>query len=780
MSPHNSTRDGFWRQTLEATTRHEGALDGSLATEVLSPERDEERLARLPSDDGLAFHRVTGGGHMIDVSYLKEGLDVARTVACVRVTDYLGRETGAATGVMVSPRLFLTVAHALPNQDAAARSSVWFDYERDENGVARAPRIFRLEPEAFFYTDPALDFTLVAVEPVGHDGTVVTEFGSVVVMEDTPKVGSKEAVHVVEHPQGGFKQVGLHTSYLSAVHEDFAQFQPGTPASGAAVFNDQWELVALVHAGIVARDAEGHLVNRENVAWDPTHGEDDLQWHGFEGIRISRICETLADEMWTEDEQDFIDELLEADYDDLDEEEIFEGVLIDDEDDSLVGEGDQDGEPLMPTATLPPITEAIDDVASTASTTPPPVPTESDVHATTEAVPTDVPQPPADTAPSVHTPPPLPVANEDLPPDIGENPGLPGHDEGEEGQPVTPGTDPEPEPAPQPDPTRENPPEVEPGPDLQPGTGPEIPQTPDAPDLIPNPVPEVVPPAQPEPTHEPLRGAGVQFGLVTEQDGIRYSKLDPTAYAHLTGFNENFLGGRTPLPRMLPALKQQVAKSNQGIEVLDYTHFSVVMNGRRRTAFFVAANLDPSQARRPEADPVYLFDSRLEAMAQIGPDSLSSAGLAQVLWVRPEEVAWNQQAERGAVDAQHFTNCALCPIAASTPVWNGLVKQAVGEQRACVYAGPVLQPGDVQIRGFAVPMEMWKIVVLAKKDGGLSARGFRQARKPGTDQYETLQCRISEIESLTGLDFGPLRLSDPLASTEGPGRVIASLDEVNA
>lgn len=692
-----------------------------MPTEALTPERDEERLTRLPSDDGLAFHRVSGEGHRFDVAYLQEGLDVARTVACVRVTDRLGREVGAATGVMVSPRLLLTVAHALPHRDAAAHSSVWFDYERDENGVAKTPRIFRLDPDAFFFTDPELDFTLVAVEPIGHDGTSVTEFGSVVLMEDTPKVGSREKLHVVEYPQGGFKQLGLHSVTLQHLFDDFAHFGPGAPTSGAAVFNDQWELVALAHAGVFQRDAEGRVVDRNGNPWDPSHGDDAVDWPAFEGVRISRICESLLDEMWTEDEQDFLDEVFDAEFDDFEEEE-YDDMVVDDESEVFVGEGDHDGEPMPATATLE--TQAPPDL-------------------------------------SLLTPPPLPVMNEETPPE------------------------PEParEPSPEPGLPTENPPEVQPipehGPDLVPSPEPEVPPVPQPPDLIPNPVPEIIPPVEPAPSHEPLRGNENPLfdGPVNERNGLRLANMSASAYSHLAGFDEGFLGERTPLPRMLPALKQQVAKSNQGIEVLDYTHFSVVVNGRRRVAFFVAANLNPS-ASGGSVEPVWLTDSRLDSLAQIDPEILAESGQARVQWVQPAEVAWGEQSSRAATDAYHLTNCALCPSAAYSEVWKGLVGAAVQGRRACLYAGPIMQPGDPVLRGFPIPMEMWRIIVTGQESGGLMARGFRQVRKLGTDQYETHQCRVSEIESLTGLDFGPLRLSDPMAQSEGAGRLIGSLAEV--
>jgi endonuclease G len=714
MNTLNEIRDGFWTKTQEATARHEGGKDGTVPTEALDSARDGERLARLSSDDGLAFQRVSGGGRQVEVSYLQEGLDVARTVALIRVTDRMGRETGAVTGVMVSPRLLMTVGHALPNRDVAARSTVWFDYERDENGIAKAPRIFRLEPEEFFYTDASLDITLVAVEEVGHDGTSVTELGSVVLIDETPKVGSKELLHVVQHPQGGFKQVGLHCAHMTTLFEDFAHFGPAEPVTcGAAVFNDQWELVGIVHAAVAESIPES---------------EETAEWIGFEGVRVSRICEVLLDELWTEEEQDFIDEVFEDELDEFDD-DPFDEAVMDDEDDLVVGEGDHEGEPMTPApATL---------------------------EAYVPHIEAEMPVPPIDLG---QVPPPLPAAMEELPP----------------------------EPEPTRDPEPEIPPEVqpipEPTPDVVPEPGIEVPEVPKEPDLVPIPEPEIVPPVEPEPSHEPVRGAAASLydGPVAEEYGLYVGTFAATAYAHLTGFDEKFLGDRTPLPRMLPNLKQQVAKSSQGVEVLDYSHFSIVVNGRRRTAFFVAANVDASQSRRTDPDSVWLFDSRLDRASQLGPEPFSNTTLSHILWTTPDEVGWGDKAERAATDAHHFTNSAFCPPVAQTDLWRGLVKEAVGQGRACVYSGPVMQPGDPVFKGVQVPMELWRIIVTAGLDGKLVARGFRQARKAGTDEFETLQCRVSEIESVTGLDFGPLRLSDPMGHLEGNGRVIGRLSEVNA
>lgn len=84
-----------------------------------------------------------------------------------------------------------------------------------------------------------------------------------------------------------------------------------------------------------------------------------------------------------------------------------------------------------------------------------------------------------------------------------------------------------------------------------------------------------------------------------------------------------------------------------------------------------------------------------------------------------------------------------------------------------VFTGPVFRPDDRVYRGqYRIPAEFWKIFVMVKDDGKLSATAYLQTQKNLIDNlefaygaYKTYQVPVATIEELTDLDFGnrPIR-----------------------
>ena len=77
-----------------------------------------------------------------------------------------------------------------------------------------------------------------------------------------------------------------------------------------------------------------------------------------------------------------------------------------------------------------------------------------------------------------------------------------------------------------------------------------------------------------------------------------------------------------------------------------------------------------------------------------------------------------------------------------------------------MFTGPVFRVDDIVYRGVQIPAEFWKIAVIVKKDGNLSATAYLQTQKNLIEnlefaygEYKTYQVPISKIEAITGLDF---------------------------
>src|SRR4051812_38643183 len=208
----------------------------------------------------------------VGVRYLEAGVRAARAVGRVDIFDDGGNPVGFGTGSMVSPRLLLTNNHVLEHPDMAQASQIEFNFQIGLDGQRLQSVLFPFSPATFFLTDVDLDYTLLAVG-ADADLAALAAFGHNPLIAAEGKAIVGDFVTIVQHPEGHEKQVALRENRVVDVLENFLHYstdtQPGS--SGSPVFNDQWEVVALHHAGVPDPNqvALGGVVN--------------------EGIRVSRI-----------------------------------------------------------------------------------------------------------------------------------------------------------------------------------------------------------------------------------------------------------------------------------------------------------------------------------------------------------------------------------------------------------------------------------------------------------------------------------------------------------
>jgi S1-C subfamily serine protease len=229
------------------------------------------------------------------LSFFDCGLKAARAVG--RVVDAPVRQPvrPVGTGSLVTPRLLLTNNHVCGSAEQASGMKVEFNYEYDEVGAPRPEDPWQLAPDDFFVTDPELDFTLVAVSD--RDGSPPgTVYGSIPLIGQTGKAVIGEVVNVIHHPVGERKKVSIRFNRMVAEDDLWIRYESDTQegSSGAPVFNDQWEMIALHHGGVTATDAEGFELSRTGARWTPEMGESALSYIGNEGARVSRIVRSLG------------------------------------------------------------------------------------------------------------------------------------------------------------------------------------------------------------------------------------------------------------------------------------------------------------------------------------------------------------------------------------------------------------------------------------------------------------------------------------------------------
>jgi endonuclease G len=257
------------------------------------------RLRNLTADGNapseLDLERILGSNDLLDLNWFERGLLAARSVCRINLRQD-GRVIGYGTGFLVAPNALLTNHHVLDTDDVAAQAIVEFGYELDVDGRPKASSRFTLDPATYFYTNKDLDFTLVAVGPAdGTPGAQLADFGWLRLIPTTGKILEKEWMTIVQHPSGEPKQIAARENQLLKIADTTLWYATDTApgSSGSPVFNDSWQLVALHHSGVPAKDAQGRWLGPDGNPAPPDPSEKQVKWIANEGIRVSEIVKAV-------------------------------------------------------------------------------------------------------------------------------------------------------------------------------------------------------------------------------------------------------------------------------------------------------------------------------------------------------------------------------------------------------------------------------------------------------------------------------------------------------
>ncbi len=263
------------------------------------------------------LERIIERSTLIPVAFLEEGVLRQKTVA--RLPKYdpnnpLGQPWG--TGFLVSNSLIMTNHHVIGSIAEAKDILVQFNYQTDMNGVAQSIDTWRLDPDAFFYSNAALDFALVRVKgkpflkfPLKPlimasiseiENVEINELISMdlslarTLLQRYPgwtygfaqlsgsiNYAANELLNIVQHPAGRMKEIAIQENTLMHIFSDRIHYTTDTEpgSSGSPVFNNNWDLVALHHAA-------GDLSSTGT-------------WLDNEGIRIDSIVAHLHNQFAT-------------------------------------------------------------------------------------------------------------------------------------------------------------------------------------------------------------------------------------------------------------------------------------------------------------------------------------------------------------------------------------------------------------------------------------------------------------------------------------------------
>lgn len=238
-----------------------------MAKEISVPKTRYERK-QLEQDISKFFEKIHMENNLLPSSFLENGVRRAQSV-CRITTD-----VNFGSGFLIASRDFImTNNHVIPDAATAEVSVAEFDYDEDDILYT-----VQLNPERFFITDIDLDFTIVACDPA----PLPLEIEPIELLRDPDTVTRGERVNIIQHPRGRRKELSLHDNKVNYVYDIGIRYTADTEggSSGSPVFNNEWNLVALHHAGWQDPAGSGGATN--------------------EGIRMKAIVDFLTAESQSE------------------------------------------------------------------------------------------------------------------------------------------------------------------------------------------------------------------------------------------------------------------------------------------------------------------------------------------------------------------------------------------------------------------------------------------------------------------------------------------------
>ncbi len=259
--------------------------------------------------------------------------------------------------------------------------------------------------------------------------------------------------------------------------------------------------------------------------------------------------------------------------------------------------------------------------------------------------------------------------------------------------------------------------------------------------------------------------------------------------ASALGFDPCFLPVRVDLP---------APPDDSGI-LLPYIHYSISLNPARRMPYYTAVNIDAERynqlkAQIPSRKEIgadrWILDDRISKEVQLPTSFYKNNDFDLGHMVRREDALWGDSLEQALA-----ANNATFYLTNATPQhkdfnrnaqrWKGLEDYALKNARqnnlqVSVFSGCVFREDDRKYKEVQIPGKFWKILVMVKADGALSATGYViqqddliqdiTEREIGFryEQFKTYQVPIAQIEAATGLQF-QLNDFDPLQKTATRG-----------
>ncbi len=204
-------------------------------------------LPEVPEEGsgGILREKIIGSSNLTPIAWLYKGMVASKAVCKVLLPN-----GGSGTGFLLPGGKVMTNFHVLSSAEDAAAARLAFDYEADEQGQIKRQYFYRLKADTY-EGDKDLDYALVAVEEAGSERPL-SDWGALRV-NTAYQARKGQYLTIVQHPSGRPKELAYDR--VIGVQGDFLQYRTDTEpgSSGAPVFDENWEVVALHHGSLNGR-----------------------------------------------------------------------------------------------------------------------------------------------------------------------------------------------------------------------------------------------------------------------------------------------------------------------------------------------------------------------------------------------------------------------------------------------------------------------------------------------------------------------------------------------
>lgn len=256
----------------------------SLIRDLIPKEIESKRLlGTIPTKEIYQFEneeyleKIIGEkNNLLKINWLEKGIKVSKSVCQVIMDD-----GDKGTGFIINDTFLMTNFHVIPNKERAKGAKIIFNYEEDIAGVLKKSMEYSLESETYI-GDLKLDYAYIKIKD--NPEFSIEKWGSLN-SGDSSIINKNDNVLIIQHALGETKQIASDIIIGKNNNKIYYTTDTQKGSSGSPVFNTNWEVIALHHAGkneIDLAKGNGYVIDIEGTLAA-----------GNEGIPIEYILEDI-------------------------------------------------------------------------------------------------------------------------------------------------------------------------------------------------------------------------------------------------------------------------------------------------------------------------------------------------------------------------------------------------------------------------------------------------------------------------------------------------------